>query len=124
MNLLEIVRKIRDIQVEILKKDKQIEDLQYKNKNIEIQKESFRFGVEKNIYFSDTYRNEKQREIATKDILFSDNDYVALDVNINTNNVFIAICQKEKAELNIELTYQKNLLRVAEIEAMKVKIGV
>ena len=123
MNLLEIVRKIRDIQVEILKKDKQIEDLQYKNKNIEIQKESFRFGVEKNIYFSDSYKNEKQREIAIKDILFNDNDYITLDVKINTNNVFIAICQKEKQELNIELNYQKNILRIAEIEAMK-KVGV
>ncbi len=67
-------------------------------------------------------KNEKSRELALKDLLSTDNDYARVEREIYNLEYKIHLLENNKAESKIELDYFKNMLRIAEIEAMTARV--
>lgn len=124
MNLKEIVNQIRVNQESILEFDRKILGFVGLKHGFNEQLEVYKLAVCKGVYFSDSYKNDKQREITVKEIYSDSATYQELSTEVSVIEKDIQETEYKKSLAMIDLAYYKNLLRVAEIEAMKVKAGV
>lgn len=124
MKLIEIVNQIKINQEVILEFDRKILGFVGLKHNFNEQLEAYKLAVCKGVYFSDSYKNDKQREITVKEIYSDSATYQELSTEVSGLEKDIQETEYKKSLAMIDLAYYKNLLRVAEIEAMKVKAGV
>lgn len=124
MELKEIVEQIKESQIKVLEIEKQINDLELDKLTLNVELEGFKLTVARQVYFSDDYKNDKQREVALKEICKESSIYSHFSEDLLDVNEQIKALEFNRSLEMINLTSYKNFLRVAEIEAMKIKAGV
>lgn len=121
-NLTNTIQEIKTLSIEILSIKVEIQDI---NSNVLCEKITIngtKNRLERRVFESGECKNDKTREWALKDLLNDDLDY--LEAVRKVERFELEVIQKENliSELKIELEYQRNILRVAEIDASKVGI--
>lgn len=123
MNLQDVIQKIKDLRTTNLELDKKIHyEQEIKNKSGKIQ-EAVKLMCMVDIYGSDQYKKDKQRELALKKAIseMNDQNFIRSLLEIQKADQAIYDYELKKSENFIEIEFCKNVLRVAEVEAAKFK---
>lgn len=125
MNLQDVIEKIRNLRLESLALDKDLYSKEVSVKRCKQIIESVKNGYANSIYNGglDTYKTEKQKETALKDLMSVDENFKKSIREISDLEKDIFDIGIDKTELSIEIEYFKNHLRIAEIEVNAMKSG-
>lgn len=118
--LLATVNTIKSLAEAKLESKKIINELTRIFSNLKIEQSKIKTAYEKQIIANPDYKNEKTRIFALEEKLASDHEYCMNEINLNQLNLDIEVKNFELDEIRIELEYQRNILKIAEIELREV----
>ena len=121
-NLTNVIQEIKTLSTEILELKIEIQDIHSNVVCEKITVNGTKNRYERAVYESGEHKNDKTRDWALKDLLNDDLCY--LEAVRKVEKFELEVIQKENliSDKKIELEYQRNILKLAEIESAKVGI--
>lgn len=123
-NLIDIAQKIKASSLTALKNTQDIKIYLDTKKNLETKLDSLKMGIQKQSYENTELKNKETRDIAIKEAISKSEEIATLVVALKVIDSKINDLEVKNLCEEIEIKFLQNLLRIAEIESYKQKVGV